>query len=91
MPVMFSLKDLIALLDRWDEWTRIKKAADQVPKLESRLAALENKLAGKGGKQCPQCGSLDVKLSFTRLTPKGNQVIETWECPDCQAEFRNIH
>ena len=87
---MFGLKDLIALLDRWDEWKRIKSAADQVPELATRIEALEDRLAGKGGTQCPQCASLDVHLYYSGLTDKEDKVIHRWECKNCNANFDKI-
>ena len=88
---MFGLKDLIALLDRWDEWKRIKSAADRVPELADRIEALEDRLAGKGGIQCPQCASLDVRLSYSGLTDNEKSVFERWECKDCGAYFDKLH
>ncbi len=91
MIVMFSLKDLTALLDRWEEWSRIKGAADRVPEIERRLGAIEDKLAGKGGQLCPQCGSLNVQLEYSRPTEDEKKIFERWRCGDCEREFHKIH
>ena len=88
---MFGLKDLVALLDRWDEWKRVTAAADRVPELERRLVSLEDKLAGKGGNQCPQCASLDVILTYSRPTEGEKAIFERWQCCDCETEFDKIH
>ena len=87
---MFGLTDLVALLDRWGEWKRIKSAADRVPELANRIEALEDRLAGKGGTQCPQCASLDVHLYYSRLTDNEKNVFERWECMDCSTHFDKL-
>ncbi len=88
---MFGLTDLVALLDRWGEWKRIKSAADRVPELANRIEALEDRLAGKGGTQCPQCASLDVRLTYSGPTDDEKKILERWECMDCDTPFDKLH
>ncbi len=88
---MFGLKDLFALLDRWGEWKRIKSAAGRIPGLVNRVEALEDRLAGKGGTQCPQCASTDVRLYWSGWSDDETKVLERWECKDCSARFDKIH
>ncbi len=38
---MLSLKDLLAVLDRWDTWKRMRETPDRLDAMESRVADLD--------------------------------------------------
>ncbi len=62
---MFSLKDILAVLDRWEAWKRITDAPDKIVDLEQRVAALEKFASGKTPNACPSCGAIGLKVVRT--------------------------
>jgi hypothetical protein len=62
---MFSLKDILELLDRWPRWKKIQATPEQIENLENRISQLENRLARSPGEACPHCGELSYRTIET--------------------------
>ncbi len=58
---MGMIEDIMKALDRIPLWTRVKHLPDEVAALRTRLEAIEKRLEGKTGMECPICGALDFK------------------------------
>ncbi|HEX7853811.1 MAG TPA: hypothetical protein VF503_08965 [Sphingobium sp.] len=83
---MAVLQDILSLLDRWDQWKRIKSAPDKIEVLERRIAALEAKAPKTAGKPCPACGEPAMRRTGTEPDPMfGDMGVnrETWTCGSC--------
>lgn len=88
---MFALKDIIALMDRWDEWRATKEAAQRVPELEQRITELEQKLSPDAWPPdvCKHCGKRELRLGFSRPADKGVPAAQRWDCHACKrSEWR---
>jgi ribosomal protein L37E len=85
---MFSLKDLLELLDRWPEWKRLRSTPENLEKLETRVAELERRLARCPDESCPRCRELSwhVETSETDHTFGEGVNIQTWKCRACGFE-----
>lgn len=78
---------MLAALDRWAEWKRMREAPGRIDAAEQRLAELEALVNGKvPGKHCPACGapamrrtSSEPDRQFGRMGGKR----EVWTCQDC--------
>lgn len=80
------LSDLIALMDRWKDWKDVKAAAEKVPQLEARIAALESRLSRTPGEACPKCGELTFRVESTRPDPTFGELgvsRRTMRCGEC--------
>lgn len=83
---MAVLSDILALLDRWDEWKKIKAAPARIDALEQRLAALEATTPKQAGKSCPACGEPAVRRVSIKPHPDFGDmgaVNEVWNCTAC--------
>lgn len=68
---MFTVKDLLVLLDKWPAWKRITEAPARIDALEARMAKLEaaslSNATDTGLGACKDCGSRDLTLIGTEL------------------------
>lgn len=92
---MISLKDVLALLDRWPAWKRITGTPDRMDELERRVARLEDVLkipAKKPGASCPYCGETTMR-KISEAPQKGGLghlgvMEEVWQCGSCDKQER---
>lgn len=77
---MAVLSDILALLDRWDEWRRIREAPARIDALERRLAQLEATPRG----DCRKCGQGNMLRSGTVFMRAG-RAVQKFRCaePTC--------
>lgn len=81
---MFGLKDLMALLDRWEVWQRVRETPERLDALEPRIAALEEMLGGKWPPDvCKACGERAVRLAQSMAPIQGGVVRQEWHCSAC--------
>lgn len=66
----WGLSDLVALMDRWKDWQEVRQAAQRVPELERRIAALEERLEGGSGESCPSCGKPFLRVVASKPDPE---------------------
>ena len=59
---MFAIKDLLALLEEWPKWKRVRDAPEALDALSLRVLELEKKLARCPGEACPHCGELEFRV-----------------------------
>lgn len=86
-----GISDITALLDRWDEWKRIRDAATKVPELEARIVALEGMLGGKRpGDVCPKCGEKTLRLTESSVRGSGRDAY-TRKRYRCESEGCGYH
>lgn len=81
-----GLKDLLAVLDRWDVWKKMTAAPARVDELEKRIAALEAQLAALPGQRCEYCGASTLRLKSEEPDPIFGDVgtmRQIWECSSC--------
>ena len=62
MDTMFAIKDLLALLEEWPKWKRIRDTPDNLDTLAQRVSELETRLARCPGEGCPRCGELAFRV-----------------------------
>lgn len=68
---MISIKDLLAVLDKWPTWKRITESPARIDALEARIAALESaaqKPADTNLGRCQHCGSRNLKVVGTAIS-----------------------
>lgn len=53
---MSKLTDIIALLDHWPAWKKIKNSPERIDALTARVAALEEAIKRAPGPKCHSCG-----------------------------------
>jgi ribosomal protein L37E len=86
---MFSLKDLLALLDHWPLWKRIKATPEQLEILEKRVSGLETRLSRCPGEACPRCGELSFRVTSSKshLTfSAADLIVHKMKCEKCGFE-----
>jgi hypothetical protein len=66
---MFSLKDVLAVLDLWPVWKKIKSGPEQLEALEKRVTELEKRLSRCPGEACPSCGELSYRTVSSEPHP----------------------
>jgi ribosomal protein L37E len=92
---MFSLKDVLEILDRWPSWKKIQATPEQLDLLEKRVAQLESRLARCPGESCPHCGDLSFRVASSSPQPghlgKLGLIVRQMKCEKCGfAESRTI-
>jgi len=83
---MFSLNDLITILDHWPVWKKIKSTPEQIDTLEKRVEELEKRLARCPGEGCPRCGELSFRVASSKPHPQlalSGVTIRTMKCEKC--------
>jgi hypothetical protein len=82
---MFSLKDILELLDRWPKWKRIQETPDNLDALQKRIDELENRLKRCPGEACPRCGELAFRVfsSVPHHTFGDDLPVRTMKCEKC--------
>lgn len=91
---MVGLKDLLAVLDKWPVWKRVKEAPDRIDNLENRVEALEKRLEKVPGDACPACGSLAMRLTEQGRRMGGGLTSyrhDVWTCEECSYEEEKLH
>lgn len=83
-----GLKDLLAVLDRWDGWKRLIGVPDRVEALEKRVDDLSQRLealtAAAPGEVCPFCGARAFRLISSDREPRMTAAFrEVWGCRAC--------
>jgi hypothetical protein len=83
---MGVIEDILKALDRIPLWKRLQQVPEEVDKLQTRVADLEQKLNGKWpGDVCRYCGARAARLA---APPRGQ---ENWKCEECgQTDYRPI-
>jgi predicted RNA-binding Zn-ribbon protein involved in translation (DUF1610 family) len=78
---------MLAALDRWSEWKRMREAPGRIDELEKRLAALETSPKKAPGRPCPACGEPAMRRISIAPDPGPfgdlGTKIETWRCSEC--------
>lgn len=85
---MAILSEILALLDKWPEWKRVKDAPGRIDDLEKRLAALEKQPTAKPGEPCPGCGEPAMRRTEQLERKFGGHIVgttEVWTCGECGA------
>jgi len=83
---MFSLKDILELLDRWPVWKQIQEAPKNIEALEKRVADLESRLARCPGEACPRCGELSFRVVSSGTSPTFADldiIVRKMKCEKC--------
>lgn len=83
---MSFLTDVLAALDRWEEWKKMRAAPARIDELEKRLAALETSPPELAGEHCKACGKPALRrTSQTERKFAGHLVgySEVWTCGSC--------
>ena len=82
---MGMIGDVLAAIKATSEWKALLAASKQIPELEQRIAALEQRLAG-GGAICPSCGKYGFMLESSKSSgPFGRLGVNsrTYRCTAC--------
>lgn len=90
---MPSLKDLLAVLDRWPRWKRIVEAPARIDALERRLAALEAAQHAPPLETCPSCGQKACRLTGARpdrLFAHTGGTRRSYRCDNCGQESERL-
>ncbi len=90
---MVGLTDLLGLLDRWDEWKKLKAAPDRIDALERELADLRERLGPPDRwppDVCKACGARALRMRRTFPQPDMRKIMQFWRCEACQVEERRL-
>lgn len=88
---MISLKDLLALLDRYEDWKRIKELPDRVEELEARIAQLEKGPPNPNLRYCPKCDAYEGRPDGPpRLLAGGKKTMQYFRCKSCGHGYREL-
>lgn len=88
---MIGLKDVLDLLDRWEEWRSLRATPARVASLEARIAALETLLAEtRPPGYCAACGQRGLRLDWSRAAPAGRATLQEWLCQLCNKRERRV-
>lgn len=91
---MLSIQDILAVLDHWPLWKRMKETPEKVEMLEKRLDALEAKLAPATGEVCPKCRAPAYHVISNRPIPNfewAGKSLDTWQCDVCGHTVESRH
>lgn len=91
---MLSIQDLLALLDHWPLWKRIKESPARLDALEKLIAGLEAKLAPATGEVCPKCRAPAFHVASNRPMPHmewAGKSLDTWRCDTCGHTMEKRH
>lgn len=83
---MAILSEILALLDKWPEWKRVREAPARLDALEKRMALLEQKAPVTAGRPCPACGQPAMRRTGVKPDPMFGDMgvkLETWTCASC--------
>lgn len=87
---MSLVKDILEILDRNDDWQKMKQATQEIDTLKQRVATLEAKLHGKHTDLiCDHCASSNLTRKGNRASPGfGSMGLKeaVYQCNDCQHE-----
>lgn len=86
---MAVLSEILAILDHWAEWRKMKEGPARIDGLEKRLAALEGTAPATAGKPCPACGAPAMRRTAVKKDPMFGDMgvkLETWTCAACGEE-----
>lgn len=90
---MGILEDVLSALDRIPLWKRVSKLPSEYEALEARVKALEDRLSGPKGLDCPKCGEPKLMLQSSAPHPTfgfAGTKIDTYKCSSCNfSETRN--
>ena len=81
-----SVSDILKILEKVPDWTRLKKLPEQVEELEARVAELEKLLKQSQHLDCEYCGKgamRKVAIEPTQEVPDIGVRVETWRCQEC--------
>jgi hypothetical protein len=88
---MFSLNDILAILDHWPTWKKIKSSPELIDAMEIRIAELEKRLARCPGDGCPRCGELSYRTASSQPHPDLlGTTVRTMKCEKCDYTERKI-
>lgn len=88
---MAILSEILALLDKWPEWKRVRQAPDRIDALEKRLAALEATTPEQAGEPCPACGKPAMRRTSQEERKLAGHLVgvtDVWTCSACGAVDR---
>jgi len=91
---MSSIQDLLALLDHWPLWKRIKESPPRLDDLEKRIADLEAKLAPATGEVCQKCRTPAFHVVSNRPMPHfewAGKSLDKWLCDNCGDTIEKPH
>jgi hypothetical protein len=79
---------MLAALDRWGEWKRMREAPARMDEIERRLSALESAPKKMPGRPCPACGAPGLRRKSSDPHPEMPLAslgvrIEKWVCDEC--------
>lgn len=81
---MSAINELLAVLDRWDAWKRIKEAPSRIDDLEKRLLILEEKLGNNRTENlCAACGKYEMRPYGEEKKLQG-RLADVWRCNSCE-------
>lgn len=86
---MVSVKDVLALLDKWPQWKAITGLPARVDKLEARVKDLEDQLSGGVGDRCPSCGKPSFMVESSKpddVFGEGGAIRRMYKCSQCGYE-----
>jgi hypothetical protein len=76
------LGDILATLEKWDQWKEIKTAPKRIAELEKRVANLEQLLSGKAAPDfCRHCRERGAR--YERTVGSTGHKQELWKCEKC--------
>jgi predicted RNA-binding Zn-ribbon protein involved in translation (DUF1610 family) len=83
---MGILEDVLSALERIPLWKRVSKLPGEYEALEMRVKALENRLSGPKGLECPKCGEAKLMLQSSMSHPTfgfAGTKLDTYKCSSC--------
>jgi DNA-directed RNA polymerase subunit RPC12/RpoP len=83
---MGIIDDTMKALERIPLWKRVSHLPDEVAGLRARIEAIEKRLEGKTGIECPICGALDFKRTKSEPSRKfaaAGVMLDLYRCSAC--------